>query len=110
MAATQKQSRREDGKIQRNDVLISPGPGGPNPLYTLTIKRDGAILNEVTHRFGPYRDFYTKLNSDKSCEKLVSAPFPETLARSFVGLSEQQLKERRERLDAVRNTGLIYWL
>jgi hypothetical protein len=99
--APQKQSRREDGKIQRNDVSVSPGPGGANPLYTLTIKRDGVLLGEVTQRFGPYRDLYTKLNSDKSCEKLVLAPFPETLARSFVGLSEQQLKERREKLDAV---------
>lgn len=101
VAALRKQSRREDGKVQRNDVKVILGPADKNPVYVLTVKRDENVLKQIALRFGPYRDLFEKLNGDKSCDKLLTAPFPPTTKLSAIGLSQKQLLERASGLDTV---------
>ena len=92
---------RDDDLYQRNVAEMVLGPENSNPLYTLRILRDGSRLAEVTQRFGPYRDLYTKINADKICDIVLSAPFPVTLKMSALGLKPHQIEDRRAGLQNV---------
>jgi hypothetical protein len=95
---------RQDNKVQKNSVAIVQGPDNHNPLYVIRISREGSLLSEATHRFAPYRDLYTKLNGEKVCDRLLTAPFPVTLRRSSIGIkmNHDQVEQRRQMLQTVR--------
>jgi hypothetical protein len=98
-----KKRNRPDNKMQKHFVEVVHGPENSNPLYILRLAYDGASVTEITERFGPHRDLYTKLNKNKFCDLFLSAPFPVTMARNAFGikLNQQQIEERRAGLETV---------
>lgn len=95
-------SSRRDGRIQRNVVQVSVSKvQSSSPTYQLRLYRDGVTVADVSGRFAIYRDLYTVINSDYSCDKLVSSKFPPTLAKSSMGvkMSPQEVEMRRSMLD-----------
>ena len=103
---------RADNKIQKHFVEVGLGPENSNPLYSLRLAYDGASVSEITERFGPHRDLYTKLNKNKFCDLFLSAPFPVTKTRNAFGikLNQQQIEERRAGLETVSIFyNISYW-
>lgn len=104
MSSRTNESGRVDGKIQRNEVQLSVAhTTSSSPNYSFRIYRDGKQLVEVIGRFAIFRDFYNSVNSNKVCDILLKKEFPPTLVKSSlgVGLSEQEVENRRDMLDEV---------
>ena len=95
-----RKKHRTDNKVQKYTVNLSPGPDNKNPLYSLKLHHKGIVVAETVDRFAAHRDLFTKLNADKFCDQVLSAPFPITYGFSKLGvkMSESQIQDRRSKL------------
>jgi hypothetical protein len=94
---------RRDTLQQPSSVVITFAPVNGHPLYTMSIVRQGQALSEVKGQFAKFRDLHGRLNADKYCDTLLTAPFPATKRRSSIGLklTDDLLEVRRQELNTV---------